>query len=60
MKKIILGTGFVIITILLTFIILSGCSKKEDDGKIAITTMSSEAKNDFLKGRNLFEKLQAA
>ena len=37
---------------------LTGCSKKEDDGKIAITTMSSEAKNDFVEGRNLFEKLQ--
>jgi tetratricopeptide (TPR) repeat protein len=58
MKKIILGTGFVTITILLTFFVLTGCSKKEEEGKIAITTMSSEAKNDFVEGRNHFEKLQ--
>jgi tetratricopeptide (TPR) repeat protein len=59
MQKLIPGTGLLIITILFTFIILSGCSKQEDGGKITITTMSSEAKNDFLKGRDLFEKLRA-
>ena len=58
MKKFILGSGFVTIAILFTFFVLTGCSKKEDDEKIAITTMSSEAKNDFVEGRNLFEKLQ--
>jgi tetratricopeptide (TPR) repeat protein len=58
MQKIILGTGLLLITILISLIILSGCSKQEDEGKIAITTMSSEARNDFLTGRDLFEKLR--
>jgi tetratricopeptide (TPR) repeat protein len=58
MKKFILGSGFVTIAILFAFFVLTGCSKKEDDEKIAITTMSSEAKNDFVEGRNHFEKLQ--
>ena len=58
MKKFILGSGFVTIAILITIFVLTGCSKNEDDGKIAITTMSSEAKNDFVEGRNHFEKLQ--
>ncbi|MGB5287064.1 MAG: tetratricopeptide repeat protein, partial [Ignavibacteriaceae bacterium] len=58
MRKLIPGTGLLMIVILFTFIILSGCSKQEDEGKIAVTTMSSEAKNDFLTGRELFEKLR--
>jgi len=58
MQKFIPGAGLLIVTILFTFIILSGCSKQEDEGKIAITTMSSEARNDFLTGRELFEKLR--
>jgi tetratricopeptide (TPR) repeat protein len=37
---------------------LTGCSEKEEEGKIEITTMSSEAKTDFLQGRDLFEKLR--
>jgi tetratricopeptide (TPR) repeat protein len=59
MQKFFSGTGLNILTILFTFIVLTGCSKQEDEGKIVITTMSSEAKNDFLKGRELFEKLRA-
>ena len=59
MQKFIRGTELVLVTILLAFIVFSGCSKQEDEGKIAITTMSSEARNDFLKGRDLFERLRA-
>lgn len=59
MQKFIPRVGLLMITILLTSIILSGCSKQEEEGKIAVTTMSSEAKNDFLTGRDLFEKLRA-
>jgi tetratricopeptide (TPR) repeat protein len=40
---------------------LSGCSKMDsgDQGKMPITTSSEEAFQDFLKGRDLFEGLQA-
>jgi len=46
------------ISILLSIILLTACSPKENEGKIAVTTMSAEAKNDFVQGRDLFEKLQ--
>jgi len=59
MQKFSSVAGLSILAILFTFIVLTGCSKQEDEGKMAITTMSSEAKNDFLKGRELFEKLRA-
>ncbi|MEO8233716.1 MAG: tetratricopeptide repeat protein [Ignavibacteriota bacterium] len=58
MQKTFLKTGLAITAILFAFIILSGCAKKEDDGKLAVTTTSTEAQNDFLKGRDLFEKLR--
>ena len=57
-KKVFFSTGGIIITILFALIILSGCTKKEDDGKVAVTTISKEAETDFLKGRDLFEKLR--
>jgi len=59
MKKYFPIEELLIISALFTLIFLTGCSKQEDERKIAITTMSSEAKNDFLKGRDLFEKLRA-
>ena len=46
------------LAIMITIIFLTGCSEKKEEGKIEITTMSSEAKNDFVQGRDLFEKLQ--
>ena len=58
MQKTFFRTGLIMISILFAFIILSGCTKKEEEGKIAITTTSTEAKDDFLKGRDLFEKLR--
>ena len=57
MQKIISPTGFFAAFLLLT-LLLSGCSKPEDEGKIAVTTMSSEAEAEFIKGRELFEKLR--
>lgn len=59
MQKFFSGAGLYFLVILFILIVLTGCSKQEDEGKIAITTVSSEAKNDFLKGRDLFEKLRA-
>lgn len=58
MQKTFFKTGLAITAILFAFIIISGCAKKEDDGKLAVTTTSTEAKEDFLKGRDLFEKLR--
>jgi len=58
MKKLILRSGLIFITILVSLTFITACSQKKDEGKMAITTMSSEAKNDFMQGRNLFEKLQ--
>ena len=47
------------IALLVVVLLASGCNKPVDDGKIAITTTSSDAKESFLKGRDLFEKLRA-
>ena len=58
MKKMIRKTGLFLIAFLLTFIAFPGCSNQGNEEKIAITTMSSEAKNDFITGRELFEKLR--
>ena len=58
MQKTILGSGLFITVLLFAFIILPGCMKKEDDSKLAVTTTSTDAKDDFLKGRDLFEKLR--
>jgi len=53
-----LKTFFIAGILLVAFILMSGCSKKEDESKIQITTSSEEARADFLKGRDLFEKLR--
>lgn len=58
MQKKFFNAGLIFLSILSAFIILSGCSKNEDEGKITVTTSSTEAKEDFLKGRDLFEKLR--
>jgi tetratricopeptide (TPR) repeat protein len=36
---------------------IAGCAKKIEEGKIPITTSSEKAGEEFLKGRDLFEKL---
>ena len=58
MRKDLFRTELALILIVLTTALLTCCSAKKDEGKIEVTTMSSEAKNDFLQGRDLFEKLQ--
>jgi len=58
MRKLFSKSGVIIISFLSALIIFSNCAKKEDEGKIAITTASPEAKDDFILGRDLFEKLQ--
>jgi tetratricopeptide (TPR) repeat protein len=58
MPKYFPNAGFILIVILFTALLLSGCTKQTDKDKIAVTTMSSEAKDDFLMGRELFEKLR--
>jgi len=57
MPKLISLTGLTIV-ILCTLTMFSGCTKDVEEDKIAVTTMSSEASDDFMKGRDLFEKLQ--
>lgn len=43
----------------MVLIFLTGCTKtEEDEGKVPITAVSDEAKQDFLAGRDTFEKLQ--
>jgi tetratricopeptide (TPR) repeat protein len=58
MQKFNFNTGLICLSILSVFLIFTGCSEKEEAGKIAVTTMSAEAKNDFMVGRDLFEKLR--
>jgi tetratricopeptide (TPR) repeat protein len=48
---------FLVLSITLGIFYLSGCTKKEADGKIPITTSSDKALQDFLKGRELSENL---
>ena len=57
MRQLFYRAGLIFFVILFAAAIFSGCSKKEE-GKIEITTMSSEAKDDFIAGRDLFEKLR--
>jgi tetratricopeptide (TPR) repeat protein len=58
MKKFILS-GFIFLTsFLMVLVLLAGCTKKEDEGKVPITAASEEAKQDFLTGRDIFEKLK--
>jgi tetratricopeptide (TPR) repeat protein len=46
--------------IVLAMLILAwgGCQQKVDDGKIPITTVSSEARQEMIKGRDLFERVK--
>lgn len=44
--------------LLFGFIIISGCEYSEDSSAIPVTTSSDEARADFMKGRDLFEKLR--
>jgi tetratricopeptide (TPR) repeat protein len=39
--------------------LITGCTTKENEDKIPVTTSSDEALQEYLKGRDLFEKLRA-
>lgn len=58
MQKLTFKAGLIFITILFPLILITSCSERKDEGKIEVTTMSSEAKTEFVQGRDLFEKLQ--
>ena len=58
MHRLFYKTGLLFLVILFVSVMFSGCSSNKEEGKIEVTTMSSEAKTDFLKGRDLFEKLR--
>ncbi|HSP86779.1 MAG TPA: tetratricopeptide repeat protein, partial [Ignavibacteriaceae bacterium] len=57
MKNVFVQKSLFISTLILTFLFV-GCSQKTDESKIPITTSSEEARADFIKGRDLFEKLR--
>jgi len=59
MKKFILSGFIFSASFLMVLILLTGCTKKEEDeGKVPITAVSDEAKQDFIKGRDIYEKLK--
>ena len=58
MKKFILSRIIFLASFFMVLLLITGCTKKEDDGKVQITAASEEAKQDFLKGRDIFEKLK--
>ena len=59
MKSILFLKSFLITMLFLTvFFLIAGCGNKEDESKMQITTSSEEARAEFLKGRELFEKLR--
>jgi tetratricopeptide (TPR) repeat protein len=59
MKNVLFIKSFLIAAMLFTTLVfLTSCSKKEDEKKIPITTVSDDARAEFLKGRELFEKLR--
>ena len=59
MKKFILSGFIFSASFFMVLILLTGCTKKEEvEGKVPITSVSDEAKQDFLKGRDFFEKLR--
>ncbi|NWF88468.1 MAG: tetratricopeptide repeat protein [Ignavibacteriaceae bacterium] len=59
MKKLFVNRALLIFLFLVSMVLIAGCAKKEEEGKILVTTASEEAKQHFIEGRNLFEKLRA-
>jgi len=57
MKRLFLALGCIIF-ISLGLFLHTGCGEKQDESKVQITTSSNEARADFIKGRDLFEKLK--
>ena len=58
MKNIFFQRSIFVSFLLITFVFIGGCAKKTDDSKIPVTTSSEEARAEFIKGRDLFEKLR--
>jgi len=58
MKNIFFQKSLFISFLLISLVLISGCSKNADETKIPITTSSEEARADFIKGRDLFDKLR--
>ena len=58
MHRLFYKTGLLFLVILFFSTMFQGCSSNKEEGKLAVTTMSTDAKTDFLKGRDLFEKLR--
>jgi len=46
-------------SLLFLFLVIPGCAQKETIDKIPVTSSSAEAKEEFYKGRDLFDKLRA-
>ena len=59
MQKLFHLAELLLIVVVFTYFMFSGCTKRVEENKISITTDSESAKEDFLKGRELFEKLRA-
>jgi len=47
-----------LLSMVVCLLMLIGCGVTQEEGKIPITTKSREAKEYFLQGRDLFEKLR--
>ena len=58
MKRFILRGAISLASFFTVLLLIAGCAKKEDEGKVQITAASEEAKQDFLNGRDMFEKLK--
>ena len=58
MKRLIAVTLCLVLSLSMALMVFNGCAQK-DAGKIPVTTMSKEAREAFLMGRDLAERLQA-
>lgn len=58
MKNVFFRKSLSVSFLLLTIVFISGCGKNVDESEIPITTSSEEARADFIKGRDLTEKLR--
>jgi tetratricopeptide (TPR) repeat protein len=58
MKRQHLKAYALLLSMVFFMLLLIGCGATQEEGKIPITTKSGEAKEDFLQGRDLFEKLR--
>jgi len=59
MKKHDLISYSLVLSISALLLVIIGCAAPKEDGKIPITTTSEKAREHYLQGRDLFEKLRA-